>query len=158
MKQITKCKECGAQVTKRNNSSYKWKPVDPFLDSVPNNVPFNCSLCGSVRCNLKAIHDYVLVFPVRKQPVQSDVIALPETLEPEDTDYGIVLSFGPGYYSKKKFVRSGDIRVGMKVLYDKHVPWEVAWKDRFNKSHLLRIMPYPNIRMIPKVDECQPNT
>ena len=152
------CRECGESVEYRSRKEkhpiFKLKPVDARKDSTIHNVPFYCKECGSIKSPFKAIHDYVFIYPLFKPTAESNIIDLPDTIEKEPTDYGIILSFGPGYYHpKKRFIRSADIQVGMKVVYDKTVPWEVVWRGQDEKEHLLKVMPYPNVRLIPKEND-----
>ena len=144
------CSECGQEVVKVDETN--WKPMDKLLDSSTNKVPFYCPKCGAIKSPLKAVRDLVLVYPLFKDPKKlSKIIELPEPSVPELTDYGVILSFGPGYYDRKRFHPVTDLRVGMKVIYDRTVPWDIHWEGTDKKTHLIKCMAYPDIKLIPKV-------
>jgi len=95
--------------------------------------PFVCPNCNRFRFELRAIRDIVCIWPI---PLPKTYVDGGDILRPENYidagdeligrgDYGLVLSFGPGYYDnkEKKFIPTSDLRVGMKVVYDKTVPW-----------------------------------
>lgn len=151
----TVCDECGTIITKRKPSTrFKWRPVESRLDSVADNVPFHCSLCGAIKLSLKAIHDYVLIYPIPKPLVEKKTfLILPEPDVVEYSDFGIVLSFGPGWYIKNKFMPVTQLKIGMKVVYDKTTPWEIYWEGTDQRPYLIKPMTYLDVKLIPLDEE-----
>jgi co-chaperonin GroES (HSP10)/predicted RNA-binding Zn-ribbon protein involved in translation (DUF1610 family) len=147
------CSECGNDIIKSKNKKrrFKWEPVNKRLDSEVEQVPFYCNTCGSVHINLKALHNYVFIYPIKKKSKSiSSVLIVPEVDEPEYTDYGIVLTYGKGYYDNKRYHPVSDLKVGMKVVYDKTVPWGIEWQGTDGKKYLIKIMPYLDVKLVPK--------
>jgi hypothetical protein len=101
------------------------------MSMLKHGCPFVCPECKEVRFNRKAIRDLVFIWPIPlpKFYIEGGVIARPETARNvEDemygrSDYGLVLSVGPGYWGDKKFHPTSDLSVGTKVAYDHFVPW-----------------------------------
>jgi len=154
MSKVCCCSDCGVVIEKRNSSShFKWRPVESRLDALLENVPFYCKKCGSIKLPLKALHDYVFIYPIPKPLVpKKTFLILPEPEVVEYSDFGIVLSCGPGYYNKKKFVPTIQLKTGMKVVYDKTTPWEFYWEGTDKKPYLIKPMTYLDVKLIPKED------
>lgn len=116
-----------------------------------NTCPFVCVYCGAVSFPIKALHDYVIIYPIRKPPVKTKLVVLPDVVEPEYTDFGIVLSVGEGYYDSKKFnATDPKLKPGLKVIYDKTVLWDFIVKMPWGESLVLKIMPHKDIKSIVK--------
>lgn len=155
LNKTSSCTECGSIVQKRKHSDrFKWCPVEPRIDATVENVPFYCTECGAIKMPLKALHDYVFIYPIPKPIVpKKTFLILPEPDVVEYSDFGIVLSCGPGHYNTKKFVPTGLLKVGMKVIYDKGVPWEFYWEGTDERPHLIKFMTYLDVKLIPPEDE-----
>jgi len=125
-----KCTSCGTEIEiVEEKTSFRYTPVDKQADSNKYNIPFFCTLCRAIKFPYRAIRDIVFIWPLLYyvENVKSDILVIPDTLKySEHSDYGIILSHGPGYYDKKnkdKWKPVTGLSVGMKVLYDKSVPW-----------------------------------
>lgn len=150
----TKCSACSNHIIVRPNSTkFKFAPLNPFIDSAPYEVPFFCPQCGSIKFPIRALHDYVFIYPLEKPKTlgTAGILIKPEGPQ-EFTDFGIVLTFGPGYYRRKStFVPIRDLEVGMKVIYDKTVPWELEWRGNDNKLHLLKYMTFLDVKLVSEI-------
>ena len=151
MTTIGTCVICKNEVEKRENSKqFHLKPVRTELDSTIHNIPFYCPVCGAIKSPLKALRDLVFIYPLYKSSILGEgLLARPTTYEPELSDYGVILSFGPGYYRKSKFVPVKDLQIGMHVVYDKTVPWEVKWTGTDKQEHPIKYMTFLDVKLVP---------
>jgi hypothetical protein len=116
--------------------------------------PFVCPHCKRFRFKYRAIRDVVLIWPMPLPPtfVEGGAIVRPESsINADDelygrSDYGLVLSVGPGYYDNKKFHPTHTLEVGMKVVYDKLVPWKVYVEGCDGKEELVVICGFKDVR------------
>lgn len=146
------CTLCKTEIEKRTGDKrFKFKPKDPLLDAITYDIPFYCTQCGAIKFPLKAIHDFVFIYPLYKDStLGSGILSRPPTYVPDLSDYGIVLSYGKGHYNKKgRFMPVTNLQVGMKVIYDKQVPWEMEWDGTDNRPHLIKYMAFPDIKLVP---------
>ncbi len=103
------------------------------------NTPFGSG--KNINSPLRAILDRCIIWPI-PGPQRIGPILIPDTVS-EDLRKaeGILLSVGPGYYDDSgKFHKTSDqLKQGVKVMYDKDVPWSTIVKDKNGKEHKLVI-------------------
>ena len=105
------CEKCGSV---KDTS----KVVEKF------NIPFKCSVCGSIDFPLRAINGVVCVWS-EPQPEKIGSIWIPQILnQPFTSCIGVVLSSGKGVTDKKtrKFVKS-ELETGDMIFRDRDTPW-----------------------------------
>lgn len=120
------------------------------------NCPYICPKCKRFCCNRRAIRDIVFIWPIPlpEYYIEGGLIARPETARNvEDelygrSDYGLVLSVGPGYWDDKKFHSTCDLKVGMKVNYDKFVPWADFAPGYNGKEHFVVVCGFGDVKGI----------
>ena len=140
------CQACGTEVKIMGKGSTHWyEPVDKHLIAKIYDIPFYCETCGAIKFPRRAIRGVVYIWPLYKELAHKDsCIIIPESLKKaEYTDIGIILSHGPGFYGiKAKAEIWTDViglSVGMKVVYDKDVPWGETVKANDGKGYYVRI-------------------
>ena len=152
-----KCSYCNTEI--ENN-----KPINPLLYAHTYGIPFFCTFCGAIKFNYRAIRDIVFLWPIplTRTYVEEGVVERPESsIDSEDEVYGrsnlgIVLSVGPGYYDNKRFHPTNTLERGMKILYDKNVPWRTYVKDNDGKSRMVVFCGFKDIWSIVEDVEIEP--
>jgi hypothetical protein len=99
------------------------------------NTPFGNG--KNIKSPLRAILDRCIIWPI-PGPSKVGAIELPDQLKEDFRKAeGILLSVGPGYYSNDgKFHGTSDqLKPGVRVLYDKTVPWGTKVTGNDNKEH-----------------------
>jgi co-chaperonin GroES (HSP10) len=138
------CPVCGVENIKYNkNEGIRFRPKNILLDSTSYGVPFRCSTCRAIQFSIKAVRDVVFLWPIPlpKTFVEGGLIVRTDkSMDVKDemygrSEYGIILSVGPGYYDNKKFHRTCELKVGSKVIYDSKVPWCMDVLGFDNKMH-----------------------
>jgi hypothetical protein len=147
-----KCDECKAEVIVVGETAQHYELVDKRLKASTYDIPFKCNLCGAIKFSHKAIRGVVFVWPLYKYDKRYGpklTIVIPENVVQENpSDFGIILSFGKGYYSKKepgKFNPITNLFVGMKVAYDKTVPWGLDVKTSEGVPYYVKYCDYTDI-------------
>lgn len=111
------------------------------------NIPFVCKECGAIKFQYQAIRDIVFIFPARAVEKIGNII-IPEAFR-QDTEFGVVLSFGPGYYSESgKYCHSYELKIGAHIIYDKQIPWIHYVASEDGKKHKIKYMGYQDIKGI----------
>ena len=117
------------------------KPLTPWHD-----------IDGNLQFPYKAILDRVFIYrtqaPIKFLDKENSVIEIPEDFQKYHREgTGILLSVGPGWYSKdgKWNQVSDQLKVGMKISYDKNVPW--GWYDAGldGKQHFIVVCGYKDL-------------
>lgn len=83
---------------------------------------------------IKPLSDYILIEPIKEQEKTKSGILLPETVDKDKPEQGIVIAIGPGKKNKKGESISLSIKVGQKVLFTKYGPNEIKVD---NKEYLI---------------------
>lgn len=83
---------------------------------------------------IKPLSDYILIEPIKEQEKTKSGILLPETVDKDKPEQGIVIAIGPGKKNKKGEPISLSIKVGQKVLFTKYGPNEIKVD---NKEYLI---------------------
>lgn len=118
--------------------------------------PFVCPDCNKFVFGPRAIRDIVFVWPIPFSEVYiegGNIVRPAIANNPVDelygrSDYGIVLSCGPGYYDNKRFNPTSNLQKGTRVLYDKFVPWYDYFKGYNGKPKFVVICGYKDIQGI----------
>lgn len=140
----------------------KFPDIHPFFSKRRKmallGCPFVCPSCCRFVFNMRAKWDYVLLWPIplpEKYMEGGEIVRPQNAIDVKDeiygrSDYGIVLSFGPGYYTEKgKFKSTGNqLYVGAKVLYDKNVPWRTYAPGYDGKKELVIVCGYRDIKCL----------
>ena len=117
------CEECGVEVKEVDG---KLVPVDENLVKIVlmHKLPFYCGACGAFKFPYRATRDIVFLLSDQIPEETPGGILIPSVVRDEmHSEYGVVLSVGPGYYDKKGKYHPTELKAGDKVLYDKTVPW-----------------------------------
>ena len=123
------CPNCNTEVKVKGKTTLFYEIVNKLLDSNKYHIPFYCTVCGAIKFPYRAIRNIVFIWPLMHyiEEAKSDIIIIPDELKySEYSNFGIVLSYGPGFYNRKKkdkWIPVTGLSVGMKVVYDKTVPW-----------------------------------
>lgn len=105
--------------------------------------PFFCSKTGLIEFPFRAIRDIVFIYPdplplfVGKEKV---IHVAPEYQKHHLTEFGYVLTTGPGYYDNKRWIPNDQILIGSRVVYDKTIPWMWDVKDSNGVIHGVKVM------------------
>ena len=75
--------------------------------------------------NIKPLSDHVLLEPLKEEQKTKTGILLPETVEQEKSEQGVVIAVGPGKKGKDGKVTPLDVKVGDIVLFAKYGPNEM---------------------------------
>jgi len=97
---------------------------------------------GKLEFPYRAILDRVFIFPTPppKRLGKRKSIIIPEQQRKQYQDStGILLSVGPGYYDKKGnwYQTTEQLKPGLKVLFDKSVPWGTHVKGVDGKKYFV---------------------
>lgn len=79
---------------------------------------------------IKPISDYLLIEPIKEEDKTETGILLPETVEKERPEQGMVVAVGPGKKNDSGQIVATDIKVGQKVLFTKYGPNEIKVDDK----------------------------
>lgn len=98
---------------------------------------------GRVKSPFRAILDRCILWPTPPpERIGKGIIELPQSVRKDFQDStAILLSVGPGYYDNqgKWHPTSDQLKPGVRVSFDKTVPWCVIGKDQTGKEHVLVI-------------------
>jgi len=78
---------------------------------------------------LQPLSDHLIIEPITKQEKSLSGIILPDSMEKEKSQEGLVIAVGPGKTLESGQVRELTIKVGQKVLFTKYGPNEVKIKE-----------------------------
>lgn len=130
------------------------EPVDKRLIASTYDIPFRCELCGAIKFKYRAIRGVVFIWPFYrfddKRYADSEII-IPENVRKDDaelSDIGIILSVGPGFHDKKRKGKWREViglYPGMKVIYDKSIPWFLEARDDNDEKHLVKICDFTDV-------------
>lgn len=120
---------------------------------------FNCPFIhkNKIQFPFKAINDYVFLWPLnmheieKQQSKKQSIIHIPEQFKKrKNSDFGIILSIGKGYWDKKEsiFCPSDGIKPGDIVAYDNTTPWFFDIENHEKKEYIVRVMCYKDIRSL----------
>lgn len=133
------CRTCNTEILEEELFPGKYTPTNNLLRAHTYGVPFCCSFCGAIKFPYKAVRDVVFVYPFPYPAVYKEgtMILIPEKYKEFYGDgTGVILSIGPGYYDNERFRPTPpELVVGLKVLFDKDVPWRCLVPDGRGKSH-----------------------
>ena len=140
-----KCNKCGIELKEYlpevETGDHFYHAKDELLFSMVSKykIPFFCKECGSLEFKYKPLRDIVFVWPdVIPEKVGS--IIVPSTVESLQTEYGVIIGVGQGFYSKKGILIKPQIKVGDYIVYDKGVPWMMEVRTEDGKSHHVKYM------------------
>jgi hypothetical protein len=151
------CSVCGQGVTIEGEPDFigssdvctmHYDVVDETMLAWKYGIPFGCPLCGSVWSEYRPLRDIVVLWAFNDYPpwiYNTDIIIPEAAVNHAQSDLGIVLRVGPGYFDRDKvapkrghldlesmlpgmrrpIVRTDSINVGDIVTYDKGVPWAI---------------------------------
>lgn len=74
---------------------------------------------------LKPISDYIIVEPQKQEVKTKSGIVLPDTVEKEKPQEGVVIAAGPGKLLESGKHAAMQVKTGDKVLFSKYGPTEV---------------------------------
>jgi co-chaperonin GroES (HSP10) len=140
--------------------TWYYRPVDVDMNSTVHDIPFHCGFCKSIKFPFKAPFDYVYIWPLRipEIPTPGGVIVLPDIAR-DLVPYGVVLSFGTGWWDKKKKNKfhptPPEVKVGKKVIYDHSVPWEMPVLGQDRLDHMVKYLTFLDVKAIVE-DEANP--
>jgi len=75
--------------------------------------------------NLKPLHDNVVVKPDSQEEITKSGIVLPETIDKEKPEQGVVLAIGEGRILDNGQKKSMSVKKGDKVMFKKYSPDEI---------------------------------
>lgn len=147
------CPSCNIEVSAIGKTTQHYKLIDDKLNSHKYNIPFYCTMCGAIKFPYRAIRAIVFVWPLYEHATEyfndnESLILIPEVLKQDElSEYGIILSYGPGVYNmkKSKWMFVTGLKVGMKVAYDNSVPWEIDIIGTDDKWHNVKICDFTDI-------------
>jgi len=145
------CPNCHKEVVVKGRTTHHYELIDERLCARTNDIPFYCPMCGAIKFPYRAIRDIVFIWPLLYyiEEIKSSIILIPDKLKySEHSNLGIVLSYGPGFYNKKKknkWTPVTGLSIGMKVCYDKTVPWCDYVLGVDNKNHKVVICSFSDI-------------
>ena len=89
--------------------------------------------------NLQPLSDHIIIEPIIKQDKSLGGIILPDSMEKEKSQEGLVIAVGPGKILESGQIRAIGITVGQKVLFTKYGPNEIKIKgdDGQEKEYLV---------------------
>jgi len=144
------CHECGVECKLVRG---KPAPVNQLLRASTYKVPFFCITCGAIKWDLTALRDVVFLYPFEpaKTFKKDGLLSIPEQYRHTYdymSDFGVVLSVGPGYYGKTKFYPTDPrIQPGMVVIYDKYVLWETSVRGTNGLNYIVKMMGFGDVKM-----------
>lgn len=134
------CEECGVEIKTKECGDTCWsEPVREELLAKRYDIPFYCTLCGAIRFSCRAITAFTLIWPLMyfEEVLRDSVIIIPKSVKKSElSDFGVILSIGPGYHrSKKYYPTPEELHVGIKVVYDKTVPGRLWFKGTDGRGY-----------------------
>ena len=104
-----------------------------------------------------ALHDRVFIYPLppKEKFGKESIIEIPKTFRQfYASDFGIILSIGSGYYSKdnKWHETSPQLKPGVKVVFNKNVPWRTSVKGLDGKNYSVIICGAQDIWLVDEVE------
>jgi len=84
--------------------------------------------------NIKPLSNYILIQPIKPEEKTKSGILLPDTIEKERPEQGLVIAVGPGKKTSSGKIIEMDIKPGQKVLFTKYGPNEIKIN---NKEYLI---------------------
>lgn len=79
---------------------------------------------------IKPLSDHILIEPIKEEKKTKEGIFIPETIEKEKAEQGMVLAVGPGRKTSSGKIIPLEVRSGQKVLFAKYGPSEIKVEDR----------------------------
>ena len=128
---LTDCSKCG---TKGEVIEKSRKIVADYK------IPFYCSECGSLYFPYKPLRDIVFLWADSDIDKIGSFYVPPAFKERHQSNFGTILEFGRGYYTKDgKFVKT-DLHVGQRVSFDKETPWGNSFEGSDGNTYWVRRM------------------
>ena len=112
------CKECG-QSTEHDTS----------LIAKEFKIPFTCPECNQIHFKYQALRHLVFIFPEKIEQKIGSFYIPDKVWDNYQYEYGIVLSAGKGYYTKKRKWINNPYKPGDYVVFDRFVPWKFKAED-----------------------------
>lgn len=150
------CQLCGIEVEVIGHTTLHYEPLDKRMLEIvaEHKIPFTCTLCGSIYMKYQPLRDVVALWPTGA-PEKIGSIILPEgtfiggsTKEKLRASTAIVLSFGPGYMTRKGKWLPTTLKVGQEVYYNKKVPWLIDLKDIDDNLHTVTLCGFQDIGVV----------
>jgi len=116
-----------------------------------HDIPFACPDCKGINFPLQAIKDRVFLFPIDiyKKKLTSTSIIIPDSVKSKkESEYGIVMTIGPGYFMNSGVFFKPEIEVGDRVAFDKGVPWSWDAEGTDGKKHTIKVMGYQDVKAL----------
>ncbi len=105
--------------------------------------PFYCPRCGKVDFPIRAMRSIVFIEQIGKQ--EYELLHIPEQYR-EESEFGVVLSSGPGYTDEDGDWVPNTVKVGDIVVYDKGILWDTRVKAADGYSYPVRFMPEVDVK------------
>jgi len=112
------CKNCGQ--TNENNTAEIAKEF---------NIPFICPTCKQIYLKYQALRHLVFILPEKMEQKIGTFYIPDKVWDNYQFEYGIVLSAGKGYYTKKRKWINNPYKVGDYVVFDRFIPWKFKVDD-----------------------------
>ena len=80
--------------------------------------------------NIRPLSDHILIEPVKEEERTKSGILLPDTVEKERPEQGLVVAVGPGRKTNSGNVIPLEVKPGNKVLFTKYGPNEIKIEDK----------------------------
>lgn len=75
--------------------------------------------------NIKPLSDHILIEPIKEEEKSKGGIFLPETIEKEKSEQGIIIAVGSGKKTEDGKIIPVSVKPGDKVLFTKYGPSEI---------------------------------
>ncbi len=75
--------------------------------------------------NIKPLSDHILIEPIREEEKTKSGIFLPDTVEKDKSEQGVVIAVGEGKKTEDGKIIPVSVKVGSKVLFTKYGPNEI---------------------------------
>jgi len=75
--------------------------------------------------NIKPLSDHILIEPLKQEEKTSSGIFLPDTVDKEKSEQGMVVAVGDGKKTDEGKIVPVSVRTGQKVLFNKYGPQEI---------------------------------
>lgn len=79
---------------------------------------------------IKPLSDYILIEPIKLEEKSKGGILLPNTVDRERPQQGIVIAAGPGKRTKDGKLIAMEVKEGQRVLFTQHGPSEIKIEDK----------------------------
>ena len=80
--------------------------------------------------NIKPLFDHILIEPVKAEEKTASGILLPDTMQKDKSEQGVVIAVGPGKKTDDGKIVPVSLQVGQKVLFSKYGPSEIKVADK----------------------------